>query len=429
MRSGREILNVAFDLHKQGKWPEAEGIYDRLLGYATEPDANVLYAMGLLRLQQGAEGQAKDYLERAVKEFPDHPAAWTNLGIALKRLGRDLPAIYCHEKACEISPELPEVWSNHAAMYVNAGNPKRAQELALRALALSPEYPEGHNHLALALLEQGHYEEAWPHYEYRWDVPERIQYRRDYKVPKWQGQYVDRLAIHAEQAIGDEIMFMGCFNMLRGRVGSIVVECMDRLVPWFQQSFGVPCYPAHDDLILKEGEPDAYISMGSLARFTGMPSGEPYLAPPNTRMIPGRIGLAWKGGVDKTNQRERSQRLKDLKPLLDLPFDWVSVQYDGEKEAEEAGLPHNIDGRSLEDTRREIYQCELIITPCQTAVHVAGAMGVPCWVMTPWKHAWRYAGAGEQMAWYNSVRLFRQGPDEKWEPVLERIMGALRERE
>ncbi len=73
-----------------------------------------------------------------------------------------------------------------------------------------------------------------------------------------------------------------------------------------------------------------------------------------------------------------------------------------------------------------IASCDLVISVCQTAVHQAGAMGVPCWVLTPRNAAWRYCG--ERMPWYNSVELFRQEVAGEWSPVVDRILMRLGER-
>ena len=84
-------------------------------------------------------------------------------------------------------------------------------------------------------------------------------------------------------------------------------------------------------------------------------------------------------------------------------------------------------GRDFDAAHSAIASCDLIITVQQTAVHQAGAMGIPCWVLTPKGTSWQFTAAhGDRMIWYDSVRLFRQGDDEKWEPVIERIAQELR---
>jgi ADP-heptose:LPS heptosyltransferase len=74
------------------------------------------------------------------------------------------------------------------------------------------------------------------------------------------------------------------------------------------------------------------------------------------------------------------------------------------------------------ETAKLVQSCDLVISVCTSVVHLAGALGVPCWVMTPFAPAWRYQHKGP-MPWYRSVRLYRQ-PDERadsWIPVVQRI--------
>ena len=71
--------------------------------------------------------------------------------------------------------------------------------------------------------------------------------------------------------------------------------------------------------------------------------------------------------------------------------------------------------------------CDAVVTVCQTAVHVAGAVGVPAFVLVPHKPSWRYGIGSDEMPWYNSVRMFRQGNAEPWLPVLSRAEHALGE--
>lgn len=430
MRQAREIIEEAFSYHRAGRLDEAAHVYEQLLGCMDEPDANVLYGFGTLLQAQGRHGLGLHLLKAAAAAYPQHAPTWTNMGVAFKNLGRDEMALAAYQEALKLEPDAAETWSNLAGWYVNRGTPEKLVECARKAVRLNPSSPQAHNHLALGLFESGIFTKAaWQHYEHRWSLPERIKDQRPYTAPKWTGKRVKTLAIHGEQGLGDEILFMGCLENAKRRADRIVVECASRLVGIFEGSLGVPCYATHEELIAAEGEPDAYIPMGSLPGVVGMPSGKPYLK--RTYGKPGRrpvIGIAWRGGTAKTNKRERSIKLEDFAPILDCPdVDFVSVQYGGDEvteEAEASGLRHR-DGTDFETLCAMTGRCDLIITVCQTAVHVAGAMGIPCWVLTPKRCAWRYAGKGERMRWYDSVRLFRQGDDEKWAPVIERVAREL----
>ena len=72
--------------------------------------------------------------------------------------------------------------------------------------------------------------------------------------------------------------------------------------------------------------------------------------------------------------------------------------------------------------------CDLVITASQTALHVAGAMGVPCWLMVPNKPDWRLGLNRDHMAWYGKhLKMYRQGKDETdWAPCIERVGTDLR---
>jgi hypothetical protein len=68
---------------------------------------------------------------------------------------------------------------------------------------------------------------------------------------------------------------------------------------------------------------------------------------------------------------------------------------------------------------------DLMISVCTTAIHAAGSLGVPVWIMTPSKPAWRYGIKGRTHAWYGSATMFRQKPGETWKPVIHQISEEL----
>ena len=76
------------------------------------------------------------------------------------------------------------------------------------------------------------------------------------------------------------------------------------------------------------------------------------------------------------------------------------------------------------ETAKIVKSCDLVISICTSVIHLAGSLGVPCWVMVPNKPAWRYGVAGG-MKWYRSVPLYRQNKDESWMPVVERVGSDL----
>jgi hypothetical protein len=58
-----------------------------------------------------------------------------------------------------------------------------------------------------------------------------------------------------------------------------------------------------------------------------------------------------------------------------------------------------------------------------SVVHLAGALGVPCWSMIPTTSQWRYGEEYTDLPWYRAVRLYRQ--KDSWTPVVRKVADDL----
>ena len=70
---------------------------------------------------------------------------------------------------------------------------------------------------------------------------------------------------------------------------------------------------------------------------------------------------------------------------------------------------------------------DLTISVCTAAIHLAGALGRPVWIMAPYAAEWRYGNAGERMDWYPSARLYRQTTYGVWDSVIDQVAAQLRD--
>lgn len=428
----KEAIETAFAYHRAGDLKTAESCYDQILGQLDKPDPNVFFGLGTLLVSQQKYGLGIALLQAALSFAPDNAAILTNLGCAFKHMGRDELSLHCYERALAIEPDQADILAGMAGFWINKNEAAKVVEYASRAIGIDPGHHAARMHLALGLMEQGKYAEAWPHYESRWETIERVQDKRPYKAPMWKGEKVKTLAIHGEQGLGDEILFMSCLSKVRPFAENIIIECAERLIPTFKASFSLPCYKDHQSLIAAHGEPDAYISMGSLPGIVGLPDGKPFLKRNSLHNINNgpykrpKIGLAWKGGTIRTNHKDRSLTLDDFAPITSLQnINFVSVQY-GDTDADNLHQHRMFNVPTDFDSLQErIADCDLVISVCQTAVHQAGAMGVECWTLVPQRAAWRYSGS-DMMPWYRSVRFFCQSKDMDWQPVIENIASTLR---
>ena len=79
------------------------------------------------------------------------------------------------------------------------------------------------------------------------------------------------------------------------------------------------------------------------------------------------------------------------------------------------------------DTAGLISQLDLVICVDTAVAHLAGAMGMAVWVLLPFVPDWRWLLDREDSPWYPTMRLFRQKARRRWDEVIQRMVGALKE--
>ncbi|WP_374634042.1 tetratricopeptide repeat protein [Ferrovibrio sp.] len=416
--------NVAL---QSGKRAEAEAGYSAAL--AADPhNSAALFGMGNAYMDAGRMAEALAFYRAASEADPGNVSARLNAATALKRLGLNEEAADAfealHDEIGEVEalrPIVVNLLGNWSGCYINAGAPEKALELAMGGLALDPGNHDLNNHAGLALLELGRWGEARRYWDKR--LTRRGFHVRDFGCPEWDGGETEVLAIHGEQGIGDEVMFMTALDYAEARAYRVVVECTPRLAPAFERSLGVPCYGSPEELMAKE-KPTAKVAMGTLFMMARpVPedcTGAPYLLPDpdlvnfyKARLaLLGRgpkVGIAWRGGTDKTHAAVRTPPFQQFEHVLG-EHTLISLQYgDAAFEADLLGAHHW--QRAIDDIEHQIalISClDRVVSVCQSVVHFAGALGVPCDVIVPDKPRWCYHQSGETMALYHSVRLHRQ---------------------
>ncbi|MEK9970809.1 MAG: hypothetical protein VW600_16840 [Ferrovibrio sp.] len=150
------------------------------------------------------------------------------------------------------------------------------------------------------------------------------------------------------------------------------------------------------------------------------------------------IGLSWRSG-NAAYGAQKSLALADLAPLIRQRADlfWVDLQY-GDTAAERAfsGVDlwrdPGIDPlHDLDAAASQYAALDLVITCSNTAVHLAGALGRPAWLLLPapgFGLLWYWQTRREDNPFYPSVRCFRQERAGDWSGVLAQVAAALEDR-
>jgi predicted TPR repeat methyltransferase len=437
--------------HHAGRLDEAERIYRQVL--ALDPHhADSLHLLGMVAHQTGDQETAASLIRHAILANGNAASYHSNLGNVLQAQGKLAEAGASYQRALLLKPDLAEAHLNLGNIFRAQGDIDSALVCYRRALGLNSELADAAVAESRVLLLKGDFAAGWHNFERRWQTQEFDTPRRTYAQPRWDGQPLGsgRVLIWGEQGIGDEIMFAGLIpDALRTRT-ACVLDCDTRLRALFARSFPtVEVISSSDPASHSPENIAAQLPSGSLPSLFRTSSGafasttSPYLiADPATkatlrnRYRDGRrlIGLAWHTKSKQTGPT-RSIDLSALAPLFATPgIRWISLQYGDHRtlqsQATAANAPLLIDPEidqltSIDSFAAQITALDLVITIDNSTAHVAGALGVPTWLLLPFAPDWRWLLDRDNSPWYPGMRLFRQPNPADWPSVVERIARAL----
>jgi tetratricopeptide (TPR) repeat protein len=447
--------NLGNTLQAQERLDDAVACYERAL--ALKPDyAEAHYNLGNARQSQDLLAEAAACYERALALKPQLAQAHYNLGNTRQAQDNLEAAAACFERAIALKPGYAEAHYNLACVLQKQGRLDLALPRFQAAVELKPDYAQARFGQALAQIQNGDFPNCWRTYESRWQSIDHDTPMRAYPFPLWTGEKLSngRLLLWGEQGVGDEIMFAGLVPDVLRAGNSIAIDCDPRLQPLFARSFpGIEVVSG----LTPDASFAAHLPTGSLpGLFRGAESAfahstSPYLKPdPVARgrfrsgYSDGRrlVGLAWQTRNAKTG-RKRSIDLSAFKPLFALQdIRWISLQY-GDFDALEqqaagcnatvfpaSGSPIFIDRgvdqfANIDRFASQVAAMDLVLTIDNSTAHLAGALGVPVWLMLPFAADWRWLKGRDDSPWYPTMRLFRQPVPGDWPSVLRSVHGAL----
>ena len=434
-----KVIQDGLALHKQQRFHEAETEYHKILNQEPD-DQGLLYLLADIYLRRDWNGLAGILLTNLVKQNPKHGPAWCNLGLAYRKENRLEIAKAAWDRALAIDGDTEEVCNNMAGLYADMANPAEAIAWTDRALKVNPDSVPAHWHKALALLTLGRFDEGWPLYRSR-EKKEGWHARDSVDAPQWDGKPVERLYIHGEQGVGDEIMFASSIPHILDRVGHVTIEVNAKVAGIVKQTW--PKFTVVKEESQVSGRFDAKVPIGNLIGMFGM-NPKPFLEPHPEKvafyrreleqMGPGPyVALTWVGGTKATRIGTRSMDLGELAPIMDR-YTCVSAQYSqtpalAENIAQQLGqyglrkINEESAGEDLHDQAALFKAVDAVVTVQQTAVHVAGGVGAKTLALIDTNPHWRYGISGDVMPFYSSVRLLRKKTD--WKEVVERALDAL----
>lgn len=446
--------SLALTLVRLRRVDEAEQVYRRGLA-AFLADAPLRANLGLLLENLGRLDEAEARQREALALAPDSAEIRSNLASLLMRRGGEVEAEHLYREAIRLQPDLVMAYSNLGVLLSDGGRLVEAETRFRTALEIDPDASSARMNLGQLLLLQGRFAEGWLFHEERQYV-----YAEDGSgthlapppCPQWQGEALAGKAIMVlpEQGLGDEIQFVRYVAWLRSLgPAQLTLVCRPEQKALFSTLQGPDRLVSLQEASPYLAEQDYWTLLMSLPLQAGttlatLPAQTPYLFPDPLRqarhasLLAGgglRVGLVWRGNPWHSNDGDRSLPALDaLAPLWSI----AGVRFFSLQKSERPLPPWPAELPLIDlapvigdmaDSAALLSQLDLLITVDTALAHLAGALGLPCWVLLPaYRQDWRWLQGRSDSPWYPGMRLFRQPCRGDWRTVVAEVCKALRQK-
>lgn len=479
-----KILNPLLSLVDRGK-PELAAQQaclevDALLNFLTG-----LYQSGRLEDEDGSALKYAGLAlltNKTAKNFANFIFLLTKAG----RHDEVWPVFSDYKPGKDTPEDVATLYYNYACALMEAGSLKKAAEAFREARRLNPECAMTRYQLSNVLMALGEYKEGLEEDQWRFKAHSQLgRFRKRFNAPDWDKSRQERVLVFSEQGLGDAIHCARYLKDLKDTGCRVILEIQSELADLFKGHRWVDEVHARESTdyasrVVPDEVYDSVVSINSLPYHfdpeLNSPAAGKYLDPwpkiygfktPEKHSFSMnaeghwnhidydlqtmRVGLVWAGSKYHSNDKHRSCYLKHLAPLFHMPHvqllnfqhgdmirTWCrgnSTLWDGDEnydvvdlnEGAEALLEKMIDPikdcETFFETALVLKQLDLLITVDTALAHLAGAMGVPTWLMLPQAHEWRW-----RRPWYTSVTYYKQDKPGDWAGLVKRISEDLRQK-
>ena len=422
-------------------------------------DMDAWFLMGTMLLHQDNPALARMIFDWTTGKggAEDRWEHWLNLGKAWDHLNLADEAEEFYRRALMRAPSNDHVLASLGTNLVQQYRSDEALDYCQRAVDANPDNKMAVSSMGFAHIQKREWAKGWDCYEYGYG---KLRWRKERLYTgegRWDGTPGQRIIVHGEQGIGDQIAGLEPLADMAEATTVLAVEVDKKIAPLVARSY--PDLEVHGTLKEKDLdwplalEPDAHCGLFSMHRhFRRQESdyrGKAYLKADPDRSLMWRalldslgpepkVGLAWSGGISLTQSASRRANLLDWLPILKQPCHWISLEY-RDRSDELANLkrqrgitvhdwPWATQTDNYDDTAPLVAELDLIITVPTSVVHLAGALGTPCLCMTHPRPNLHYCGVGDTIAYYgDTVRLYRRESNDEWAGTVAKVADTLTE--
>ena len=376
----KSLIQKATKSFNENQIDEAASVAEQIV----DSDPNNVLALRILgvsaRMSLKFE-QSLEYYYRAIKLKGESSALHFEKGVTYAEMKRQREAYECFLKSTQFNPPYQPAFVNISTFWSSRNDTKnrsngRGKQSSSRAIALwhapnlanslrecgrvadaishyelavkyRPDYAKAKWNLGICHVLLGHFAQAWPLFELH-NVAEEVKLDK-YPQPRWDGSPLagKTIVVHAEQGIGDEVLFASCFDDVIRQAGKTILVCEPRLQKLFARSFprhrlrfgrgektGGPCRWRSWSTFKFPRQPATLFSQ-SCGRFSSarsIPDGRSRMLETWRQRLSQhgglKIGISWRAGGKANEGRKRTIELLDWRDILSVAnVTFINLQY------------------------------------------------------------------------------------------------------
>jgi Tfp pilus assembly protein PilF len=444
-------------LHQKEENGQAAELIERAIELKPK-QAEYVYNLGKVRAAQEHWSRAVDANRAAIVLKPGYAAAHCNLGLALLWQGRPGAAEASLRDAIKADSASASSWSGLGLALRHQGKNAEAEAAWQKALEFQPDFAEAHYNLATLRLAAMDFVRGWPGFAWRakadtLSFDSQAAGAHPFSLPQWQGEPLagKTIFLWGEQGLGDQILFSGLIPDVIEQGAKVVLECEPRLAELLARSFPQVTAVARARPVpsaLTNAAFDVQCPLGDLGRFlrpniSAFRGHKGYIRsdPNHTAALRARyhglgkgkpvVGISWRSPRKRFGALKSTDLIEDWSAIFAVPnVTFICLQYGPVDEAlARAAVQHGVQihrdpevdaSNDIDALTAQIAAMDLVISVSNTTVHLAGALGVPVWTLTPTGagRLWYWFDGLEHSPWYPSMRLYQQTEPGNWEAVM-----------
>jgi hypothetical protein len=249
----------------------------------------------------------------------------------------------------------------------------------------------------------------------------------------WDGAPLNgkRVLVRCYHGLGDTIQFIRFVPLLRRGAAHVTVSAQRQLLPLLAGMEGIDALDELDEGPCRL-ERDADIEVMELPHalrvtLETLPNTVPYIPVRSQSRAPRalpHVGLVWQAGDWNPHRCVPPELLEKL--TWTRPIHFRLLQRGPGLRSWRGNACEIPVIRDIVEEAIELRSLDLLICVDTLSAHLAGALGVPTWLLLPRPADWRWMDEREDSPWYPSMRLFRQSRPGDWHPVVARVEWELR---